>query len=404
MTYRRIRKAKFFADEITARINRGHAITSWTLGEGSFASGSDQYDLIDLDPYNTATYDTSGNTTTHVINSWNGGGLASNSGYDFCAVMNHNLPTVGGVILVKSGSSAIDDPGEGNVMAGITAVRNGTVNPATGETLAGALNDFATSFDITDGSAVTVGEIIGIDDEAMRVTNVAGATITVSGRGIQGTSAAAHDPGASVYRYGAVKPSADGDTVITFTQENEDSYYGVMFLPEGAFDGVTDLQVGAILLGRTYTTPVSPDMSISTGYNYGGVSVRETVAGKRHAYASWLTGNVNDGSAIYQPFARGTGLRQYGGRFYADLTYSYMADTDIFPSDMSAPGIPNTNILSDVVLRSIDGAHRPFITLLDSTSTTEGDFIWGRLVNNSLQLNQVSTNTYTASFRIEQEI
>ena len=132
--------------------------------------------------------------------------------------------------------------------------------------------------------------------------------------------------------------------------------------------------------------------------------MRETVAGKRHAYASWLTGNVNDGSAIYQPFARGTGLRQYGGRFYADLSFSYMADTDIFPSDMSAPGIPNTNILSDVVLRSIDGAHRPFITLLDSTSTTEGDFIWGRLVNNSLQLNQVSTNTYTASFRIEQEI
>ena len=407
MTYRRHRKAKFYVDEITARINRGRAITNWALKTGTVNSGYDAYDLIDLNPSNVGSWDTTGNASTHVIHTFNSG-LTSNNGIDCGAVLNHNLATAGGVIRFCTAAADITGAGSGNTITNPVSVINGTVNPDSGETITSDITDAATSIPVSDYTKFTVGEFLSFaDGDVIRVTAAASSPITVA-RNVQGATASGHTSGDALFRYNCIKPAADGDTLFTFDQVNDNQYWSVQFIPEGAWSTTTspdeDLTVGAVIMGRCYTMPVSADLAKAQSWNYGGVDVRETDAGKRHAHARWLTGVNGDGSSIYRPFSTGTEQRQYGGRWAADLSWTYMDDTDLLPSNLDTPGIPNTNILSDVLLRSLDMNHRPFIFALDSASSTEGDYIWARIAQGSLNLQQETEAVYSVSLRIEQEL
>lgn len=62
----------------------------------------------------------------------------------------------------------------------------------TGSTLASGLTDSATSATATSGTAFANGQIVRIDNELIRVTNVSTNTLTIE-RGWNGSTAAAHD-------------------------------------------------------------------------------------------------------------------------------------------------------------------------------------------------------------------
>ena len=63
-----------------------------------------------------------------------------------------------------------------------------------------ALDTTETGVDVVSGAALAVGNLILIDSEAMYVTAISSNTATVI-RGVNGTTAAAHDTGKSIYVY-----------------------------------------------------------------------------------------------------------------------------------------------------------------------------------------------------------
>ena len=71
-------------------------------------------------------------------------------------------------------------------------------------TVAEALDSSETGVDLSGVSEVEVGQTILVDSEQMYITGIAGSTLTVE-RGVNGTTAAAHNSGAAVqlYRYPA---------------------------------------------------------------------------------------------------------------------------------------------------------------------------------------------------------
>ena len=71
----------------------------------------------------------------------------------------------------------------------------------TGATLNGAITSTSvTSLTASDGSLIEVGWSLLVDDEQMFVTNVSSDMVTVQ-RGNNGTTAATHSDGATIYRY-----------------------------------------------------------------------------------------------------------------------------------------------------------------------------------------------------------
>lgn len=198
---------------------------------------------------------------------------------------------------------------------------------------------------------------------------------------------------------GIVTPDSDGDILITFT-ESGDRYWSIEFQDDATWSA-TDLTVGAIIIGEYYTMPHSPDQSIEHGFMTDGISVQETVGGKRYANANWVRGNDETYQANYMPFRRATGLRQMPGREYFSCSFSFLADTDMLPSNMKITG--DTDDFAYDVFNKLNWQQFPCIFTPDSTSTTEGDYMFGRLAGNSFSLTQQAHNLYSTGFRIEQE-
>ena len=69
-----------------------------------------------------------------------------------------------------------------------------------GTTLAEALDASETGVDVVSGAVLEVGQTLLIDDEQIYVAGIATNTATVA-RGVNGTSAAAHDTGKAISRY-----------------------------------------------------------------------------------------------------------------------------------------------------------------------------------------------------------
>lgn len=71
---------------------------------------------------------------------------------------------------------------------------------ATGATLGEELDTSEVAIDLSDGLDVSPGATLLIDSEQMYVTSVSGDTVTVE-RGVNGSTAATHSTGATVYQY-----------------------------------------------------------------------------------------------------------------------------------------------------------------------------------------------------------
>jgi hypothetical protein len=77
---------------------------------------------------------------------------------------------------------------------------SGTPYIDTTTTTSEALDTTETGVDVVSGAACAVGQTVLIDSEQMYITSISTNTLTVE-RGVNGTTAAAHDTGKTVYRY-----------------------------------------------------------------------------------------------------------------------------------------------------------------------------------------------------------
>lgn len=197
-----------------------------------------------------------------------------------------------------------------------------------------------------------------------------------------------------------VTPASDGDTVFTFDSASD--RYWLLEIEDITNFSATDLTMGACLLGEHYTMPHNQDQSsLNHGFQMLGVSVAESEGGKRFANSRWTKANSASTTATnYIPFRSGTGVNQIPGRESYSANFSFIADTDLLPSDLSSP-VGDTfihKVVSKLGLQTL-----PCVFTMDSTSTTQGDYIFGRLTGNSFNLTQQAHNLYSTGFTIEQE-
>jgi hypothetical protein len=405
LTYGRPAKPKFFTDNINAMRLHGRAKSSIvTARTGTYNTGYDIYDLFDLQPLNVTSFDTSANTTTHILIGIDLGTSAYDTNY--FALLNHNLFTVEGTIRIAHDTSAITAAGGGTTVAALSVILNGATNPDTGETIDEAITTGETDWSVSNGSKFTVGELLycyntGLDlSEVVKVTNIASNVLTVT-RAQQGTTAIVFGIGQNrIHRYNCVTPAADYDTMFSFTSSS-DRYWAIEIIPnDGVFSG-TDLTMGAALLGEAYTMPFAPALEVRHGFNMGGVSVSGTMRGKRFSSSKWIKSNITTLDAgNYIPFRTDVGAQQIPGRETYSMSYPYVTDTDLLPSDIGAPSGNNfaVNVFAKTGWNTL-----PFIFLIDSASTTQGDFMFARLAGDSYSVTQQAYQVYSLQFAVEQE-
>ncbi len=193
---------------------------------------------------------------------------------------------------------------------------------------------------------------------------------------------------------GVATPTTDGDTLVTFDL-NSDRYWAIELYDVSTW--AADLKIGEIVLGEYYTMPISPDIATTKGNTYEGVTVNKSVGGMSFGSASWVAANT----ANYTAFRTDTYLRKLAGRETFDFQVPYIDDTDIYPADRALPR-NSTNLLHDVINKSAMNL-LPFIFLADSTSTTEGDFMYSRFDQNLFTSTRVAWGVESFSMRVIQE-
>lgn len=358
MANQTIKTPRFYPDLISYHRARGSSIGTVTATNASngfigVQSGS-AGELFDLRPLNQVTFDTSADTDGHVL--VNLGFTTASYKQNYIAILNHNLATSVGKIRIFAGDASSD----------ITAL-----NGANAETS-----------DINWGS-VTNGEVVNADTR----TNASDSKSLV------------------------IEPASDGTTIITF-DEQDLRYWAVQFegnttntgnATNGTW-GSTDLAVGGIMIGEYFDMPFSPDLNLTRSIIYDKVNVAESAGGQRYATATSFGRTAS--STSKSPFALGTyGQNVYGGRQAYDLTYSYLQDSDLLPSEYPSYQHGNDSVVSDV-WNMVDGPSRPFIFSIDNTSTganAESEHLFARFAQNSLDMQQVAPDVYTVGTRIEEE-
>jgi len=202
--------------------------------------------------------------------------------------------------------------------------------------------------------------------------------------------------GCSAGAVGEATFSADGDCIVTCTDQN-DQYYGIIIKPSvGNYSA--DLEIGTILIGSHYTAPYSGDSQPKRGFGLEGVKLLENEAGKRFGKARQIGGASGDN---YKPFRNQTYFRRPVGREYFEVVFSGLLDTELFPEDPSACASESGMFYN--LHNKTAGMFNPLIVNYDSESTDMGDYLFGRLMNKP-EYTETDHRIWRAECRIEEEI
>ena len=126
MAYNRVLKPAFYP--CTMNWMRSRGVGAFSKIAGTYNGSPNDYELIDMKPANRVSFDTSGNTTTHIVLQFDTG-VTSSMPINFCAILNHNLVAADGKIRIAYDTSALS-AGTGTTVTvlntGDTPLVNGT--------------------------------------------------------------------------------------------------------------------------------------------------------------------------------------------------------------------------------------------------------------------------------------
>ena len=355
MANQNIRTPRFYTDLINYHRARGTSLGSITATNATnyfigLPATNTVDDLLDLRPLNQVTFDTSADTDGHVL--FNAAFTTASYKQTYIAILNHNLNSCSGRFKVFAGNDASD----------ITALDGANIDITAPDTDA-------------EWNNITTSEIINADTRAATDSNK---TLTVT-------------------------PASDGTTLLTFDEQNL-RYWAVQFEGDTAWDGSTDFQLGGIMIGEHFDMPQSPDLSLTRSIVYDKVDINESVGGQRYGVSKNFGRTAS--STSKSPFALGTyGQAVYGGRIAYNMNFSYLAASDVLPSETTVYQFTDDSVVSDV-WNLTDGPHRPFIFNIDNSSTgtnAESEYMFARFAQNSLDMQQVAPDVYNVAMRIEEE-
>lgn len=347
-----IRKPRFYIDRLNYLLTRGVAPT-YALNVESSGTGiiglkdtADLPELIDMRPLNQVEFNTKANVGSHVITSYNFGFGSYKT--NFIAILNHNMKSAEAKFKMVYDTST-----QGHVQA---------VN-------------------FPDANRVVPTQVFN------------GA---VANDSTQDATSELHK---------VVTPSADGSTIMTFS-EIDSAYWGIQF--EGTnsanFNASNDLKIGCIIIGEYYDMPHSPDLSVKRSIEFDKQNIQESLGGQRFSnmtsYGKSLLSTTN-----FSPFQTYTGNDKrglYGGRMTYDMKFSYLNSSDVMPSTYDIQTQADDTVVSDI-WNYTHGSHIPFIFTQDGTSTDESDYLFARFGQDKLDMTQVAPDVFNVAMRIEEE-
>ena len=205
-----------------------------------------------------------------------------------------------------------------------------------------------------------------------------------------------------------VMPASNGWSLITWANNNTDNrYYRLIISKDGAlgtnFD--VDVKIGAIMLGEYIDFPNSPDLDVGFTIDYDGTKLINSVGGNTYAQASHFGSAPWGGTNPWVLSGEDTQAyklaRHYGRRKY-DMNFSYLADTNLFLSNMhSAHGgmVDGSDLYSQFYHKAL-GQQMPFLFSIDSASTSEGDYGLYRLDDSKMKTKQVAHRAWNTSLSL----
>ena len=206
-----------------------------------------------------------------------------------------------------------------------------------------------------------------------------------------------------------VDPPSNGWTLVTWTDDGDaDNQYKRIIIEDD--DGTTedfasDVKIGAIMMGEYIDFPNSPDLDVGFSIDYDGTKLINSVGGNTYAQASHLGSAPWGGTNPWVLEPEDTQVyklaRHYGRRRY-DMNFSYVADTNLFLSNMhSAHGamVDGSDLYSQFFHKSL-GQQMPFLFTIDSTSTNEGDYGLYRLDDSKIKTKQVAHQAWNTSLSL----
>ena len=367
MANQNIEVPRFYTDLISYHQARGSnigAVTATNANNGFIGvqTGSVE-ELFDLRPFNQVTFDTSEDTNGHVL--VNIGFTTASYRQNYISILNHNLATAKCKIRIFAGNASSD----------IVSLNGAGIDVTDPDTDA-------------EWNNITTTEVVNADN-----INVASGNRSI-----------------------VIEPSADGTTIIKFTEKNL-RFWAIQFegsqTSGGAINqgsggtnlwGTTDLRVGGIMVGEYFDMPHALDINLTRSIDYDHVNVQESLGGQRYATSTSLGRTVTATSK--SSFQLGTyDQLKYGGRQVYNLNFSYLDATDVLPNEYNTYQNGNDSVISDV-WNLVDGPSRPFIFSIDNTSTganAESEHIFARFDQSSLSMVQNSVSTYNISLKISEE-
>ena len=202
----------------------------------------------------------------------------------------------------------------------------------------------------------------------------------------------------------------------------------------------TIAKIGSFSYGTYYEMPQSPDLNLKLSYEYDGVKTIQSKNGRTLSNAMYTKPAGWGDSGAWQ---LGDNPNYRTGRRTWDLSFSYLADTDMFPvnanqshaaytnvgyhsalsgstnptsgfldidilsEDGGTAGQFQSNILSgqdffSVVWNKTLGNALPFIFQPDNTNSNPDQFAICKFIGDTLQYEQVAHNTYNIKLKIEE--
>ena len=167
-----------------------------------------------------------------------------------------------------------------------------------------------------------------------------------------------------------------------------------------------DVQIGSIIWGEYIDFPNAPDLSVNFNVDYDGSKIVTSSGGHSFSASShlgspvWAATNpwVNTAEAGAEAYKMS---KHFGRRSY-DMNFSYVADTNMFLSNMHdghGNTIDGSDLYSQFFLKTL-GSHQPFLFTIDKDSTSEGDYGLFRLTNGGLQSTQVAHRAWNTSLNL----
>ena len=151
-----------------------------------------------------------------------------------------------------------------------------------------------------------------------------------------------------------LKPRTDGFSIIkcrsnilpkfTQTETLRNTYYlkqieftlkGLGFGIEGGeFPILHDVIISSLVCGHYYEFPVAPDMAVAVEYDFDGVKTNETVGGSEFAYIEHVGKPFQFAQGDLDVGFFSNGVNRPKGRKRHNITFSSVANRDLFPAAM----------------------------------------------------------------------